>query len=221
MKVLQKGQTATGLSSLKGSGQLKKFLNDLVDDGGQMKIGGNEISYLVELNDPQHPMFKDAVAVISIDRPVGSPSCTSASSSSFSSSTSSTSSSASGNGDSDNDGVPDSLDWCPFNTVLPEPVPTEYMSFERLALTQPRGNVNRIPVFRSGPRKQVSEYTLNDTHGCSCAQILDAIDDKGFNHFGDHPALFRQLKNLFQFYLDSSRKFGCSESLIKMVSEGE
>jgi len=105
--------------------------------------------------------------------------------------------------------------------VLPETVPTEYMSFGRLALTQPRGNVKKIPIFRSGPRKQVSNYTLSDTHGCSCTQILDAIEGKGYNLFEDHPSLFRRMKNLFQFYLDSSRKFGCSESLLKMVSDGD
>jgi len=117
--------------------------------------------------------------------------------------------------------VKNSLDWCPFDTRLPEASPTEYMSFNRLALTQPRGNVKKIPIFRDGPRNRVSAYTLQDTHGCSCTQILDAIENRGFHTFEDHPVVYRKMKNLFQFYIDSSRRFGCSESLIRMVSDGK
>ncbi len=36
---------------------------------------------------------------------------------------------------------------------------------------------------------------------------------------GDHPKLLRKLKNLFDFYLTNSRNFGCSDSLMKLVSK--
>jgi hypothetical protein len=108
-------------------------------------------------------------------------------------------------------------DWCPIGTTMPEAVPTEYMSFDRYALTNAKGNSDN-PAFRKGPRKSVSEYTIKDTHGCSCAQIIDAIEEKGYHRFGEHPIVFRQLKNLFSFVTSNSRKFGCSESLLQMVS---
>ena len=100
---------------------------------------------------------------------------------------------------------------------MPESVPTEYMSFDRYALTSGRGSVGSIPVFRTGPRKKIGDYSLANMHGCSCSQILDAIEDKGFHKFGDHPVVYRQLKNLFSFYVSNSRKFGCSDSLMKLV----
>lgn len=93
------------------------------------------------------------------------------------------------------------------------------MTFERYALTAARGNVKKIPVFRTGPRKQVSDYTLEDTRGCSCAQMLDAIEEKGYNRFSEYPALKRKMKNLFAVYVSTSRQFGCGESLMRMVSE--
>ncbi len=93
------------------------------------------------------------------------------------------------------------------------------MSFDRFALTAARGNGNSIPVFREGPRKKVSKYTIQDTRGCSCAQLLDAIDERGSHRFGEHPVLYRQLKNLFAFYIKDSRKFGCGDALMKMVTD--
>jgi hypothetical protein len=94
------------------------------------------------------------------------------------------------------------------------------MSFNRYALTQPRGNGNALPVFRVGPRRSVSQYTIEDTRGCSCSQILDAIENRGaFNRFDQYPVLYRQLQSLFSFYIDTSRKFGCGEAILELVSD--
>jgi hypothetical protein len=112
-------------------------------------------------------------------------------------------------------------DLCPFSTALPESVPTEQLTTGRYALSGRRGNPHNIPVFKIGPRNKVGAYSLADTKGCSCSQILDAIEDKGYHRFAEHPVLWRQMQNLFSFYIEDARKFGCSESLMKMVRDGQ
>ena len=99
---------------------------------------------------------------------------------------------------------------------MPEQVPIEYLSFGRLALTE---SLIGVATFREGPNRLLSEYTLNRTHGCSCTQILDAIEGRGYHTFEEHPILFQQMKSFFQYYLDSARKYGCSNALIKMVAD--
>ena len=223
--VIQNQQTFTGLSGLAESGEMKKYFRDLLDDNGKVKLTNHDIVYAVDLGDSANPKYNDAVAIISVDRPSSLGACTSTVSSASSSSSSSSvassasTSSVSGSDDTDQDSIINSQDLCPFNTSIPESVPTEYMTFERYALTSARGNLKKIPVFRTGPRKTVSNYTLEDTRGCSCAQLLDTIEEKGYNRFSEYPALKRQMKNLFSFYVSNSRQFGCGEALLRMVSE--
>ncbi len=49
--------------------------------------------------------------------------------------------------------------------------------------------------------------------------MLDAIDERGGYRFAEFPVLYRQMKNLFAFYTSNSRKFGCGDALMKMVSD--
>lgn len=199
LRTLLNGQPTAGLSELISSGQASVMLRSLTNADGWMQINDNEVAYLLELNDPDTPTFKDAIVILSVNRPDGT-----------------TCSSSSPPADTDNDTVLDPDDWCPLNTAMPEQVPTEYMSFGRLALTEPlTSGVN----FREGPNRIVSEYTLARTHGCSCTQILDAIEGRGTHTFDEHPILFQQMKSFFQYYLDSARKYGCSNALIKMVAD--
>jgi hypothetical protein len=91
--------------------------------------------------------------------------------------------------DADNDGVPDDVDVCPA-TVIPESVPTERLGVNRYALvdedrlfdtTEPgsRGSQRRI---RSSP---TDFFTVGDTGGCSCEQIIEAQHlGKGHEKFG-------------------------------------
>lgn len=199
LRVLLNGQPTAGLSELIASGQAPVMLRSLTNADGWMQINDNEVAYLLELNDPDTPTFKDAIVILSVNKPDGT-SCAS----------------SSAPVDTDNDSVLDPDDWCPLDTAMPEQVPTEYMSFGRLALTESlMSGVN----FREGPNRIVSEYTLERTHGCSCTQILDAIEGRGNNSFDEHPILFQQMKSFFQYYLDSARKYGCSTALIKMVAD--
>ena len=84
--------------------------------------------------------------------------------------------------DGDGDGVLDDLDVCP-GTVIPEGVPTVRLGVNRFALVDDDGVFDtRSP----GPRSIVSAYsnrpgpgasfTIEDTAGCSCEQIIEAQD---------------------------------------------
>ncbi len=67
-------------------------------------------------------------------------------------------------GDADNDGVNDAIDLCP-NTTIPEQVPERHLGYQHFALTNDDTTFNRL----SGE----SSFTLEDTGGCSCEQIIE------------------------------------------------
>ena len=94
--------------------------------------------------------------------------------------------------DEDCDGVVDSIDACP-GTVIPESVPTQGLGKNRWAL------VDGDTTFDTNG-KQSPAYTLEDTAGCSCEQIIENLN-LGSGH----------------------TKFGCSNSAMKdwidMVSQ--
>lgn len=75
--------------------------------------------------------------------------------------------------DTDGDGVLDTEDKCP-ETVLPENIPTKRLLPWRHADTDGDG------IFETRRKKNVvdSDYTLTDTHGCSCEQILESKPGK-------------------------------------------
>jgi hypothetical protein len=234
VRVLKNGSTFAGLYELVARGGMKSFLRNALDAYGRTTIGSREVAVLAELDDITNADYQDAVGVIAIDKAGGcassssssvasssSSSAVSSSSSSAVSSSSSSSSSFAANVDSDNDGIMNSDDVCPFDSSFPETVPTEQLTTGRYALTGQRGNPHNIPVYKIGPKNKVGGYSLADTKGCSCTQILDAIQGKGYNRFAEHPVLLRQMQNLFSFYVDDARKFGCSESLMKMVRDGK
>jgi hypothetical protein len=227
MKVLRREDLAPNFAATQSRGKRTAFLKTLTEDNGKIKGTWRDVVYMTEMTEADSSGdFQDLVAVISIDKPQSSGGCTPTAVSSSSSSSaqgggaasSSSSSVANPNSDDDKDSVKNSDDLC-AGTAIPEKVPTEYMSFDRYALTANRGNVNTTPVFRVGPRKVVSKYTIRDTRGCSCAQMLDAIENKGSHRFAEHPALYRQMQNLFSFYTSNSRKFGCGDALMQMVRQ--
>ena len=83
-------------------------------------------------------------------------------------------------GDADNDGVPDDVDVCPA-TVIPESVPTEQLGVNRYAL------VDGDRLFDTSARGQGGNrsFTLGDTVGCSCEQIIVAQGlGEGHEKFG-------------------------------------
>lgn len=88
--------------------------------------------------------------------------------------------------DDDHDGVTDANDLCPA-TVLPEGVPTEKLLKNHYA------NTDTDTFFETGPTHADSEFTMADTKGCTCEQILDARHGKKKGHY----------------------KFGCPKGVIK------
>ena len=88
-----------------------------------------------------------------------------------------------GNLDSDGDGVLDDADFCP-GTVIPEGVPTTRLGVNRFALTDGDGifDTTSPPGGGGGPDR---EFTIEDTSGCSCEQIIvEAGLGKGHVKFG-------------------------------------
>ena len=76
-----------------------------------------------------------------------------------------------GNDDDDGDGVPNNNDYCP-DTVIPESVPTtRNLGRNRSALTEDAG----FGVFETAPpNPRGLVFTIEDTAGCSCEQIIEA-----------------------------------------------
>jgi len=86
--------------------------------------------------------------------------------------------------DSDGDGVLDGDDVCP-DTVIPEGVPTVRLGVNRFALVDDDGIFDTVTPGGGGPRGFASAYsmrppgpdvsfTIEDTAGCSCEQIIEA-----------------------------------------------
>jgi hypothetical protein len=80
--------------------------------------------------------------------------------------------------DTDGDGVLDDDDYCPDNTVIPEGVPTMgYLKPNHWALTDDDGIFDTVSKGK-GPNRS---YTIEDTAGCSCEQIIE-IQGLGDGH---------------------------------------
>jgi hypothetical protein len=74
-------------------------------------------------------------------------------------------------GDADGDGVPDEADLCP-DTLLPELAATVDLGVNRWADVDGDGEFDTTPSQGTGP--QVT-FTMLDTGGCSCSQIVEAL----------------------------------------------
>jgi len=74
-------------------------------------------------------------------------------------------------GDSDGDGVPDSEDKCP-DTVIPEGVPTDALRPNHYAQMDGDMYFETNTGSASNPYITDSSYSIVDTYGCSCEQIL-------------------------------------------------
>jgi hypothetical protein len=83
--------------------------------------------------------------------------------------------------DSDADGIANSADLCP-GTGIPEAVPTVALGVNRWALVDGDGVFDTTPPAGRGPE---AGFTLEDTAGCSCEQILAAQGlGQGHEKFG-------------------------------------
>ena len=76
--------------------------------------------------------------------------------------------------DSDGDGVPDQADVC-SGTAIPEGIPTRTLGVNRWALTDGDGIFDTAPPPGRG-RGPDLDFMIEDTAGCSCEQIIEALD---------------------------------------------
>ena len=74
--------------------------------------------------------------------------------------------------DSDGDGVLDDADQC-AGTVIPETAPTRGLGKNRWVLADDDRVFDTRPANGTGPDKS---FDIFDTGGCSCEQIIDALD---------------------------------------------
>ena len=83
--------------------------------------------------------------------------------------------------DKDGDGVFDSLDVCPA-TSIPESAPSRGLGKNRWALTDGDFDFDTAATAGKGSGRS---FTTSDTAGCSCAQIIAALNiGKGHSKFG-------------------------------------
>jgi hypothetical protein len=104
----------------------------------------------------------------------------------------------------DCDGISEEFDFCP-GTVIPESVPTSgELHSNGSALTGPGGIFETAP-----PNPQGVEYTLTDTAGCSCEQIVDNLG-LGRGHLR-HGCSFSAMDDWLAF-LDEASCGNCTEA---------
>ncbi len=82
--------------------------------------------------------------------------------------------------DTDGDGVPDDDDLCP-DTVIPEGVPTVQLNPNHWALTEDGNGFDFDTVIKGKGKGPNRSYTIEDTAGCSCEQIIE-IQGLGDGH---------------------------------------
>ena len=96
--------------------------------------------------------------------------------------------------DADADGVPNDTDFCP-GTVIPEFVPTQQLNPNHWALTDADGAFDTFDPNGDDP---VDNFTLGDTAGCSCKQIIAAQGlGNGHSKFGCSLGAMRNWVSLF------------------------
>jgi hypothetical protein len=74
--------------------------------------------------------------------------------------------------DADGDGIDDEMDFC-LGTTIPESVPTNHLQVNRWALVDADDVFDTTPPPGGGGGPDF-EFTIQDTGGCSCEQIIEA-----------------------------------------------
>jgi hypothetical protein len=85
--------------------------------------------------------------------------------------------------DADGDGVSDQFDAC-SDTLIPEGVPTKKLGVNRWALVD-NDDIFDTTLPKGGGKGPQLSFTIEDTAGCSCEQIISALDlGKGHEKHG-------------------------------------
>lgn len=73
--------------------------------------------------------------------------------------------------DDDNDGLLDVVDLCPETDIPEQTIPRRYLGVNRWALMEDTGN---FVTYHPRGKQHSQVFTVSDTGGCSCEQIVDA-----------------------------------------------
>jgi hypothetical protein len=77
--------------------------------------------------------------------------------------------------DGDGDGLGDACDACPVGTVIPEGAPTVKLQPNHYALVDGDTTFDTVAPGKGNGGPQPPVFTLDDTRGCSCEQIVEAL----------------------------------------------
>jgi len=102
--------------------------------------------------------------------------------------------------DSDDDGLVGEADLCP-DTLIPD-FPKEVLGVNRHVWYGEDSFVTRKPPKKEPFLPELSSFSLTDTHGCSCEQILEKLESATGDEFEGH------------------YKFGCSKSILEDWIDG-
>lgn len=112
--------------------------------------------------------------------------------------------------DEDDDGVINQDDLCP-ETALDQ----QFLYWDdRL------GVVLKGKSYRQGKKLTISRYTLEDTQGCSCTQLLNvAANTNPYYVTTGNPDLYLLLRALPDYYIKAAKNFGCAKGFLDNVSK--
>lgn len=112
--------------------------------------------------------------------------------------------------DEDDDGVENQDDLCP-ETSLDQQV---------LYWDDRLGVVLKGKSYRQGKKLTISRYTLEDTQGCSCTQLLSvAARTNAYYVTSGNPELYLLLQSLPDYYVKAAKSFGCAKGFMDNVSQ--
>jgi type II secretory pathway pseudopilin PulG len=219
LRVVKSGDSLEELRMAAIRGTLPASLRNLVDRNGTLLLGPRDIAYLVDMGDALPRTYQDVIAVVTVEKSSHGNDCLTQNIDAGETSSGSSSLPVTPVPivDADGDSIADQVDLCP-GTIIPEPTPSNKLLLDRFALTTFPENTTVPAGFGKGPKGVQGEYTVADTRGCSCTQILDAVASPSATKLSSEPVLYRQIKNLFPFYVDTSRKYGCTKALLKIVA---
>lgn len=217
LRVVKSGDTLEELRIANVRGTLHPSLRTFVDEQGTLHLGPRDVAFLVDMGETLPRTYQDIIAILTVEKSSHGNNCLENVAESDESSASSSSEPPVVIVDTDGDGIADDVDLC-SGTVIPEPAPSKRLLSDRFALTTTSDDNADPALFYGEPDDVQGEYSIADTRGCSCTQILDAIGSPSATRLPSEPVMYRQIKNLFSFSVDTSRKYGCTKSLLKTVA---
>jgi hypothetical protein len=117
-------------------------------------------------------------------------------------------------GDEDGDGVTNASDLCQGSS---RERPARFYLPDRLA------RLFSDPTWRGGSSVnlyRISAYTMRDTLGCTCAQLMNVADRSNPYYILESGGnLYSTLTSFPDYYIRAARSFGCAEGFVDRVEQ--